>query len=115
MKNEKIRNKSTNKNNPNQSCDGVTNCTSFQLLPVVKSLTIRLLVPFPKKCEHFSGALFCASCVWSQKEKKQASNEILKLVFKMNYKRSFFSGATSDKVSEPTASICWSWLYQTKN
>ena len=27
----------------------------------------------------------------------------------------FLSGATSDKVSEPTASVYWSWLYQTKN
>ena len=35
----------------------VTNCTSFQLLPIAKSLTIRLFVPFPKKCKHFSGAL----------------------------------------------------------
>ena len=35
----------------------VTNSTSFQLLPTAKSLTIRLFVPFPKKCKHFSGAL----------------------------------------------------------
>ena len=35
----------------------VTNSAPFQLLPVVKSLTIRLFVPFPKKCGHFLGAL----------------------------------------------------------
>ena len=93
MKSEKIRNKSTDKNNPRQSCDGVTNCTSFQLLTIVKNLTIRLFVPFPKKCWHFLGALLNASCVWSQKRKNKRKGDTFQTCFENEQKRNFFFGA----------------------
>ena len=93
MKSEKIRNKSTDKNNPRQSCDGITNCTSFQLLTIVKNLTIRLFVLFPKKCRHFLGALLNASCVWSQKRKNKRKGDTFQTCFENEQKRNFFFGA----------------------
>ena len=68
----------------------VANCTSFQLLPFVKSLTIRLFAPFSQKWQAFSGALIVLRFISTFAFVKSLT---IRLFLRFSQKWQAFSGA----------------------